>query len=215
MTSVLIVDDEELIRRGLGDWVATLPGVRKVVEAASADGCLLTLEKDEVDIAFIDIRLPGVSGIELVSRVRERYPTIRCVMLSGNVVPDAVCDAFQAGAVGFLSKFTSPAELQLAMQEVGKGRWYLSPLLTQSVVERVLAFRDSSLTAGSAAELDLKERELLKLLAEGKTLSEIAKALTVSPRTVERMKSRLESKLKAETFADLIRCAIKIGLVPP
>ncbi|WKZ57119.1 MAG: response regulator transcription factor [Bdellovibrionota bacterium] len=217
MVSILIVDDEELIRRGLSDWIATLPDVEMVVEAATGDECLTALERDFVNVALVDILLPGISGIELVARIREQYPSIKCVMLSGNVVPEAVCDAFQAGAVGFLSKFTSPTELQLAMQEVMKGRWYLSPLLTRSVIEKVLAFRSSAAvtSSGNTVPMEQKERELLKLLAEGKTLSEIARALGVSPRTVERMKSKLEQKLKADTFADLVRCALKMGLVPP
>ena len=217
MTTVALVEDDSLVRAGLSDWLATIPAIQVLYVAGSAAEALCQFEKGPPDVALVDVLLPGVSGINLVRTVRERWPGVQSVMLTGAYEPDLVLDAFEAGARGYLPKLTSAEELSLALREVRGGRYYLSPTIAEAVLQKAQELR-ATLRAvageGSATPaLEDRDRELLKLIAEGRTFAEIASRLKVSSRSVERMKVRLEEKLKAHSLADLIRYAMERGLV--
>ena len=175
------------------------------------------LEETKPDIALIDVMLPGVSGIEVIKRIRTTLPATKCVVLSGAVQPQLILDAFNAGALGYLPKSSQPEEFQTALEQVSESNWYLSPTVTRSVLELALSLRvyhkaDEAVVAPELALTD-RERELLKLVAEGNTFTEIAKKLSINARSVERLKTKLQEKLEAENLADLIRQAIKLGIV--
>lgn len=215
-TSVVVVDDEELFRRGLCDWLATLPEVKVVGEAENAEACLELVQRVLPDVVLVDIRLPGVSGVTLVQKLKQARPEVRALILSGSAAPDLVLDAFEAGASGFLPKEVSSDELTLALSRVVSGHWYVSPHVTAEVIGSALRMRreirEQEEDSGYVA-LTNKERDLLKLIAEGNTFTEIARHLSMNSRSVERLKSRLEEKLRAKSISDLVREAIKLGLV--
>jgi DNA-binding NarL/FixJ family response regulator len=217
VTSVLVVDDEELFRRGLCDWLTSLEGVDLVGQAESSESCLELIKDITPDVALIDIRLPGVSGVTLLEKLKEVSPGIKAIVLSGVNSPELVFNAFEAGASGFLPKQASSDEVSYAIHQVMEGRWYLSPLVTGDVLNAALLVRSSIQEEGQEAEgfvpLTNRERELLKLIAEGHTFTNIAKHLSINSRSVERLKSKLEIKLNADNLVDLIREAIKLGLV--
>lgn len=216
MPDIIVVEDDELVRGGLCDWLRTIPNLNVVGEASNADECLSLVESKRPHLALVDIILPGISGLELISKIGQADPSIKCVILSGTVVPERVLDAFAAGACGFLPKLTSADELKGALEDILQGKWYLSPLVTQDVVKKALQLRSAQpATPDGATEVQLtdKERELLKLIAEGYNFTEIASHLSVSFRSVERMKHKLEEKLNAHRLVDLIRTAIRMGLI--
>lgn len=215
--NVILVDDEDLFRRGLGDWLASLPDVTVIGEACSADEALALLENTVPDIALVDIRLPGISGISLTQKMSDLFPSVKALVLSGSSTPDLVLNAFESGAWGFLPKEISSEELSLAIRKVHAGLWYLSPHVTEDVIRSSMLLRGKAeeVAAGNGHCLSLsnRERELLKLIAEGHTFTEIAKHLSINARSVERLKAKLELKLNADNLVDLIREAIKLGLV--
>lgn len=216
--NVVLVDDDDLIRRGLSHWLSSIDGIKVVGEAGNAEECLAGIEKAKPDIALIDIVLPGISGIELMRRITKSYPSVKCVILSGSMVPDLVFEAFSCGAYGYLPKLTSPDEVKLALENVAKSNWYLSPVVAEAVLKKAIQLREiASGEDGKGAEVALtdRERELLKLLAEGNTFTEIARKLDINARSVERMKSKLEEKIQATNIVDLVRKAIKLGLINP
>jgi DNA-binding NarL/FixJ family response regulator len=140
------------------------------------------------------------------------------VILSGSMVPELVFEAFSCGAYGYLPKLTSPDEVKLALDNVAKSNWYLSPVVTEVVLKKAIQLRElASGEDGKGTEVALtdRERELLKLLAEGNTFTEIARKLDINARSVERMKSKLEEKIQATNIVDLVRKAIKLGLINP
>lgn len=216
MPDIVVVEDDELVRGGLCDWLATVDDLKVVGEASSAEECLRLVDTKKPHIALVDIILPGISGLELISKIRQKDPSVKCLILSGTIVPERVLDAFAAGAVGFLPKLTSPDEVRCALDYALKGKWYISPLVTEDVLKKILQLRNSMPTpSDGVGEVSLsdKERELLKLIAEGYNFTEIANHLAVSFRSVERMKHKLEEKLNAHRLVDLIRTAIRMGLI--
>lgn len=213
---VALVDDDELVREGLLGWFETLSEVEVVGAASEASSCLELLAEHRPDVLLVDVVLPGLSGIELVRKVSETYPDVRCVMVSGSDQPELVFTALVAGASGYLPKITSAEELRLALQHVSQGRWYLSPVITRPVLQRALdqrAGESGSESVDAFPDLSDRERELLKLISEGNTFAQIAEALDINARSVERLKNRLSEKLRANSLADLIRAAIRYGLI--
>ena len=212
---VVLVEDDGLVRAGLADWLASFHSIQIVGQYENADQALSSLSNDACDIVLVDVLLPGVTGIDLVKKLRDKFPKLTCVMLSGNLAPELVIDSFKAGACGFLPKKMSPDELQLALAEIMNGNWYLSPSITKSVISKTVAYRESlaSTDSSTIGELSDRERELLRLIAEGHTFQQISDRLAISSRTVERMKSKLQEKIGADNLADLIRRAVKMNLV--
>lgn len=214
---LFLVDDDDLVRRGLCDWLATIEGVTVVGDAPAAEEALEQLEKLEVDIAVLDLMLPGVSGIKLAEEISNRFPKIKSLLLSGTMTPEVVFEAFSAGACGCLPKRTEPDELKVALRHIIRNNWYLSPVVTKDVLARVDAFRsgEASSSVGLETPLSIRERELLKLIAEGHTFAEIARQFDLNPRSIERLKAKLEEKLGAHGLTDLIRVAIKLDIIQP
>jgi len=167
---------------------------------------------------LVDIILPGVSGIEVIRQIGRSFPGIRCIVLSGTISPELVFDAYASGAWGFLPKSTSADEVLLALKSVREGNWFLSPVITGLVLKRAHAHRTAQPpTAGQgvAEPLTDREREVLKLIAEGQSSADIARELAINSRSVDRVRERIEEKIGSQSLADLIRQAIKLGLVHP
>ena len=213
---VVLVDDDALVRKGLADWLSSVLGIAVVGEASDVEGCLEVLKTVKPDIALIDIILPGISGIELVKLVSKEFPAVKCVILSGSMAPELVFDAFKCGAWGYLPKMTSVEEIRVALGNVKDGNWYLSPFIVESVLRKAMAMRailPEFVGSGEETPLTDREREVLKLIAEGNPFTEIARQLSINSRSVERLKDRIEEKIGAQSMVDLIRKAIKLGLI--
>lgn len=202
---LMITDDHELVRSGLVQFMAMSPDVRVVAEAGCGAELQEKLRSVQVDVLLLDLVMPGISGVELVARVRGANPNLRILVLSMQNDTQTVLRAMKAGASGFITKNCSPQALTEAIRKVNATGKYLDP----EMAER-LAFASSSADADDV-ELTLSERELqiFRLIVEGQCIKEIANALSISDKTVSTHKAHILAKLGLKSVADLVRYAMQ------
>lgn len=211
---VLLADDHTLVRAGIRALLETIPGVEVVAESGQGQETVELIEKHRPDVAILDIGMPGLNGVEVASRASKSSPRTRVVMLSMHADPTYVRQALRAGAAGYLLKEAAVEELPLAIQAVLRGESYLTPKVSQAVVQGFL--RDGDPGARDPLEgLTGRQREILQLVAEGKSTKEIAQALDLSIKTVETHRARLMERLGIHDLPGLIRLAMRAGLIPP
>jgi len=209
--SVLVVDDHELVRRGFISLLDDMLGIDVHGQAADAQEALSLLAERPADIVLTDIGLPGLNGLELCERIVESCPRCSVIILSVHGDPAYVSRALKAGARGYLLKNASPEELELAIQSVHQGGRYLSPAVSDAVID---GFVDGSGTPVDPVDrLTQRQREILQLVAEGLTTKEIATRLDLSVKTVESHRSNIMERLDIHNLAGLVRFAIHHGLV--
>jgi two-component system, NarL family, invasion response regulator UvrY len=204
--TVLLVDDHAVVREGYRRLLARDPELKIVGEAANSSDALACERALEPDVTVLDIALPGISGIETLRRIVARRPVARVLMFS--MYQDAIyaSRAFEAGALGYLSKASAPELLVEAVRCVAAGQRYTSP----DVAEALAAH--SSRSAELAATLSSREHEILRLLSRGYALSEIGERLGVSPKTVANQQWSIKQKLGATSALQLILIARELGL---
>jgi DNA-binding NarL/FixJ family response regulator len=205
---VLLADDHRLLREAF----AQLLQPRCEVVGAVADGRALldAAPRLRPDIVVLDIAMPLLNGLDATRLLRQQMPEVKVIFLTVNEDPDLAAEAFRAGASGFLLKNSAASELLQAIEEVFQGRSYITPLATQGLVG---SFLHSPESAKKTAELSQRQREVLKLLAEGRTMKEIARALKITPRTVAFHKYSMMQELGIRTSAELVQFAVKQHLV--
>lgn len=208
--TVLLVDDHAVVREGYRRLLELSGGITVVGEAASAAEAYQMFCTMTPDVAVMDIALPGVSGIEALRRILAHEPKARVLMFS--MYEDAIFArrAIEAGAAGYLTKAAAPRVLVEAVASVASGRRLLSPDIAQT-----LALQPLGAERASQDVLSAREFEVLKLIADGCTLNEIAQQLGVNPKTVSNHQSAIRQKLGVETPTQLLRAAMRLGLVPP
>jgi two-component system invasion response regulator UvrY len=205
--TVLLVDDHAVVREGYRRLLEESGRITVVAEAASAAEAYQLFCNLAPSVVVMDIALPGVSGIEGTRRILAHQPQARVLVFSMYEDAIFVRRALEAGAAGYLTKASAPRVLVEAVNAVASGRRFLSPDVTQA-----LALQPTS-TAHDA--LSAREFEVLKLLVQGCTLNDIAKQLGLNPKTVSNHQSSIKQKLGAETPAQLLRAAMRLGLMPP
>ena len=205
-TKVLIVDDHPVVLSGCRSLFASDASV-KIDEAADAKSGHRAFVTRKPDVTVIDIKLPGVSGFELMRRIRKDDPHARIIMFSMNDDPALVVRAIEMGAQGYVSKGDDPRLLVKAVRKVAAGENFISPLLAEAV-----AFSAASIKANPASQMTARELEILRLLGRGDKIVEVADALSISYKTVANTTSLLKQKLGAKNHSDLIRIAVEMGL---
>ena len=208
---VLLADDHTLV----------LDGFRKLLEdscdivGTAEDGrTLLKLAHDlSPDLVTLDISMPDLNGIDAARKLHKDLPKTHIIVVTMHADPAYVAEAFKAGATGYLLKRSAGSELLLAIQSVLNGHKYVTPLVAKDLVQSMVTGQAPSLRKGH--ELTPRQREVLQLVAEGRTVKEIAAALNISPKTVEFHKSHLMAQLDLHTTAELTRYALAHGLVSP
>ncbi len=205
--SVLLADDHRMVAEGLKGLLAEEFELAGIVE----DGRAMVKAARELrpDVIVADISMPHLNGIDALSHLKRDNPKVRVVFLTMHRDVAYARRALEAGALGFVLKHSAPAELVLALHAALQGRTYVSPDLAAEVFRS----RNDKKT-DPMATMTLRQREILQLLAEGKSAKEIASVLGISPRTVEDHKYRLMESLGIENSAELVHFAIKHGLVP-
>jgi len=212
-TSILLADDHHLVRQGLRALLAAEPDFHLVGEAADAREVVDLAERLRPDVLLLDLLMPGINGLAALRQVAKCAPQTRVIILSMHSNEAYVFEALRDGAVGYVLKSSRADELVLAVREVMAGRRYLSPPLTEKVVE---AYRERSggVVLDPYDTLTAREREVLYLVSQCMGNAEIADRLFISARTVETHRANLMRKLNLRSHAELIRYALRQGIVP-
>jgi DNA-binding NarL/FixJ family response regulator len=219
MTRVLVVDDQFLIRAGLVGLLRAAPGVEVVGEAADGEEAVALVERTRPDVVLMDIRMPGMGGIEATERIlaEARDPAPRILVLTTFDLDEYVYGALRAGASGFLLKDSGPERLLAAVAAVGGGDALFAPSVTRRLVEAYA--RQAAVTPAEAppdlAALTGRETEVLRLIARGLSNAEIAGELFISEATVKTHLNRAMGKLGLDSRAQAVVVAYESGLVTP
>jgi DNA-binding NarL/FixJ family response regulator len=208
---ILIADDHKILREGLKSLLEKQPEFAVVAEAQDGLSAITAAKKHKPDIAILDIGMPDLNGIEVTRRIRSEMAETRVIGLSMHADRRFVMGILEAGANGYLLKDSAFAELITAVTAVAKGKMYLSPSIAETVVKNSLEKLDRK-DEGSSVLLSGREREVLQMIAEGKSTKEIALKLFVSTKTVETHRKQIMDKLNIRTVAGLTKYAIREGL---
>jgi len=212
---VIIADDHHLVRQGIRALLEKADDIEVVGEAADGQEAVELAERLAPDVLVMDIAMPRLSGTQAAGRVRALGAATQVVILSMYSDETLVRQALRNGAKGYLLKRSVTEELLLAIRAASRGEIYLSPAVSGSIVADFLTLQTDADACSPLEWLTPREREVLQLISEGHTNSAIAQILTVSVKTVEKHRSNLMSKLNVHNLAELIRAAIKHGLILP
>lgn len=208
--TVLLVDDHAVVREGYRRLLEDSGRISVIGEASSAAEAYQRFCTLMPDIVVMDIALPGVSGIEAMRRILAHHRNARVLIFSMYEDAIFVRRALDAGAAGYLTKVNAPRVLVEAVDTIASGRRFLSPDVAQN-----LALQPTSTEHAADDILSAREFEVLKLLVEGRTLNDIATQLGLTSKTVSNHQSSIKQKLGAETPTQLLRAAMRLGLIPP
>lgn len=205
---ILVADDHTLVRAGLTSLIARLPEMEVVGEAADGRQALRMVRDLLPDMVLMDIAMPGLNGLEAAERIHGIHPQTKIIILSMHASEEYVAQALKAGASGYLLKDAATSELEMALKSVAAGQFYLSPAISRQVVDNYLR--------GGPTGVELltpRQREILQLVAEGKSTRDIAETLHLSVKTVETHRAQLMERLDIHDVAGLIRYALRKGLI--
>lgn len=210
---VLVADDHSVVRQGIRHVLDATPGVEVVAEADSGTKVEALIEEAKPHVVVLDISMPGMSGIEVTGRIRERFPDCRVLILSMYDNQEYVLEAVRAGAHGYLLKDTAADDLAAAIRSIHTGEAFYSPRIAAKLTAAVKGDFGDSQDGGALAGLTGREREVLRGIARGLTNKDIATELGISPRTVETHRESLMRKLGIRHVAGLTKLALETGLV--
>ena len=210
MITAIIADDHEIVRRGLRSLLET-HNCKMIAEAADGLAAAQAVEKLKPNLLFLDLNMPRLHGLEVLKQVRTSRPTTRVIVLSMHNDEPYVIEALRAGASAYLLKGSESEEIAQALKEVMAGRRYLSAPLSEWAIN-ALATKVAE-TSDPLSSLSPREREVLQLATEGYGNPEIAEKLFISPRTAETHRTNLMRKLALQSQTDLVRFAIRKGLI--
>jgi two-component system invasion response regulator UvrY len=209
MIKVLVADDHAVVRRGIRQILAETPDILVAGEAAIGADVLRMVREERWDVVVLDINLPGANGLEILAEIQRDQPLLPVLILTVYSEEQYAVRAVRAGAAGFLTKESAPEKLIDAVRKVASGGRYVSPELA----ERLATFVANKHHSAPHEKLSNREFEILKLIASGKTVGEIAKELSLSVKTVSTHRTRILAKMEAKTNAELTHYAVKNGLV--
>lgn len=213
---VFVLDDQAIVRAALRRLLADECGFHVVGDSGDARDAIEEIGKLRPDVATIDITMPGLSGIDALPKLLAASPRTRFLVLTNHESGRFLEEALKAGASGFLTKDSEPQELKVAVEAVFEGRNYVTPRVTNALVERLMSGErpdPSEATTGRLGALTPREREVFQLLAIGKTNKEVAIKLDITLGTVKKHRENLQRKLDAHSPAELARIAIQEGLL--
>jgi DNA-binding NarL/FixJ family response regulator len=207
---ILLADDHKLMAEALRHMLQADFDVVGIV----SDGRALIKAAAELkpELVVVDIGMPLLNGLDAAEQLKALHPEIKVIFLTQNREPRVAVEAFRRVASGYLLKDSAASELTTAIREALQGRTYVSPLIADGMLTHAL---NSEPGDPGLRELSPREREVLQLLAEGKSMKEVASVLDISPRTVEFHKYRMMELLGVKTNAELVQYAIKLGLIAP
>ena len=199
---VLIVDDHPVVRAGLGSMLGTQPELELVGSASSGEGALAMLKQREADVLLLDLRMPGLSGVETIQEMKRKRNDAKVLILTSFETDEDIYRAVQAGARGYLLKDTSLKEMVEAIKAVHAGKRYLPRDIAERLAERMLR-----------TDLTPRELQLLKMLSKGLTNKQIGQALGISDNTVKNHVNSIIEKLEVSDRTEAATTAIQRGLI--
>jgi two-component system response regulator NreC len=210
---IVLADDHTILREGLRALLSADPDFEIIGEAGDGREAVRCVEKLGPDLLLMDLSMPRMSGMEAISEIKRRYPETKIIALTVHKTEEYLLSTLQAGVDGYVLKDATHEELVMAIHNVMAGKRYLSPGISQKVIEGYLDGKEDSLAASSWQKLSQREREVLKLIAEGYKNKEIAEDLCISLKTVEKHRANLMKKLDLHNAAVLTVYAVEKGLV--
>lgn len=212
MIKILIVDDHDLVREGIRTMLEQDSGLEVVGECGDGQEAIRAVRELEPDVVLMDVALPGgIGGLEATEAILSERPETRVIMLTQYGEREYIRRALKVGAQGYLLKRSASSQLKEAIRTVFQGRRYLHPVAADELVELVTS--GESLEEEAYERLTQRERQVLKLLAEGKTSRDIAKYLGISLKTAMTHRSNLMAKLDLHSRAEVIKYAIRKGII--
>jgi two-component system, NarL family, response regulator NreC len=209
--SVLLVDDHPMIRQGLRNLLSGVSDFHIIGEASDGIEAIHKIELTKPNILVLDLMMTNLNGLEVLSQVKKLSPATHTIVFSMQSADAYIVEALRAGAAGYVLKDTGPAEIVAAIHSVLQGNRYLSERLSERLEAAELRVEDAPLDLYQT--LTTREREILQMVAEGRSSIEIGDKLVISPRTVEIHRSKLMKKLGLRNQAELIRYTIKRGIL--
>ncbi len=212
---LVLADDHTLVRAGIRALLQDSPLFQVVGEAATGTEALRLARTHRPDVILMDITMPELNGLEATTRVVKEFPRVRVIILSMHATKEYVVHALNAGAAGYLVKGAAASELEAAIKAVVRGETYLSSAVSKYVVEALKSGGNGGAKeqADASKHLTPRQRQVLQLIAEGKTTREIAEMLDLSLKTVKTHRTALMQALNIHDIAGLVRYAIRTGLV--
>ena len=212
--TVALADDHRVVREGLRQVLQAQPDIEVVGEAGDGRDAADLAERLSPNVLVLDLMMPGLSGLEVLRQVGRRSPRTRVVVLSMHADEGYVVKALGHGALGYVVKDASAADLLRAVRAVHAGQRYLSPPLSDQTIQDYVGRAGEGDSADPYERLTTREREVLHLTAEGLSSREVARRLGISSRTAETHRANVMSKLGLHNRADLVRYAMARGLLP-
>lgn len=214
-TRIVIVDDHTLIRQGIAGLLDSQPDLVVVGQAGDGRTGIELIAELRPDVAVLDVAMPGISGLDAARELQERCPEVAVLMLTIHDRDDYLFEALRAGAAGYVLKGADAQELLAALRSVRSGGVYLQPAAAKALMADVLTRAERGDDRDRYGGLTDREREIVRLIAQGQTTREIAETLHLSPHTVQSHRDRIMAKLDLHTKAALVRFAVSRGLVEP
>ncbi len=213
MIRVLVADDHAIVREGLCIMLGNQPDMQVVGSATNGREAVQLVDKHVLDVIVIDISMPELNGIDAIEQMLPGHPNLRVVVLSIHETKPYVYRALRAGAKGYLLKETAGLEVVDAVLAVHRGERYLSQRISELLLDAAFLHLESSTDFSPLETLSPREREILQLVAEGKTSQQIGERLFISPKSVDTYRSRLMHKIRVDDMAGLVKFAIQQGLI--
>jgi DNA-binding NarL/FixJ family response regulator len=209
---VVLADDHTLVRDALLAYLDAQDHMEVIASVDNGADAVERCEKLRPDVAVMDVVMPRLNGIEATSQIRQRTEHTRVILMSMHSDIDYVYRGLRAGALGYVAKTSTGSDLVRAIRTVHAGRRFLSATITESLLDDYLCTRAAR---SPLEQLSVRERQILQLMAEGRSSTAIAGALSLSPKTIDTYRSRMMEKLGITEFAALVKFAVLHGVTPP
>ncbi len=207
---VILADDHVMFRQGIKRLLVDMKGIEVIAEAGDGLELLSLLRKARPQMVILDISMPRLRGLEAAKEIKTSFPKVKILILSMHKNTEYFYNAISSGAEGYLLKEDADRELYTAIEKIRRGERYVSPILLEELSKDVVELR-GGYRKTSAEGLSVREKEILKLVAEGKTSPEIADLLCISVRTVQNHRANIMRKLNIKNTTDLLRYAYRRG----